>query len=935
MARVPTYNSPVVQARPMPAPQLTYQQIDVPRGAFDNGGAGLVAAGERLMGAADKIQSTVLKMQAEETATKAAEMNGVMTQWEIAALHDPQSGAFARKGKDADGLSAQIGKDFDDAYRKARDGAGIGDPRALAELHRQALERKATIISRVERHEQQQMQQYRSALGAAAVDSAVTGAVDAYTDPGLVEQRLGAAERTLRSNLTGQPEEEINRQVAGLYSRGLSSVIMRHLAEGDVTAARKWYEANRGHLSADDHLHVLGKLEPSVLDAEARRIADGLLTGTAGVPGAGPSGVEPGLVDAIVAAESGGNADAKNPNSSATGAGQFINSTWLETVRRHRPDLAGQDDAALLALRSDPALSREMTARLAADNAEALGKQVLPASAANLMLAHRFGAAGAVALLKAGPSTAIGEVVGREVMAANPDLAGKSVGDVLAQASERVAGVTQAGPAREAALVAQARALPNARLANLVEAWVRSGIADQEKAERERERMSAEQSARSLSDLEIRLMRGQADLPDIEAAYDAGQGWLSPKDRTRLIAHQEERRRLQAEADADFARVGEAVAGLGTLDPRSERDRKAVAAHYAAQAGSWRNLPEQEQIDRMAQAATRYGMVPDQVRAGVRGSLRRVDKPEMVVQAADVIERLRHANPDLLKDFSQEDISLGNLVGSYARAGLPPAEAVRLATEAAKVPEAERVARKDAYAAMVKDSPSASADTLRNSLVGGWVARHLPLVGVPNVDPPPELVSEFDRVAEAEFSRHGNLDAARKTAIDAVRRVWGISSIGGLTPDGSGASGGARLMRHPPELFYGRSGIDAEANGAWMREQLVADMKQGGGLFDASAGEQESRFMLAPDPSRTDPTTGGPLYQVWLRSRDGSLSALRSSDQQPVLWRPDWDTSPAAERQRQQIEAMRTGRAYRRSGGLKEAIDQAVVTAADPNIGVY
>jgi len=47
-----------------------------------------------------------------------------------------------------------------------------------------------------------------------------------------------------------------------------------------------------------------------------------------------------GLIDSIIGAESGGDPNAKNPNSSATGAGQFISSTWLDTIKAARPDLA-------------------------------------------------------------------------------------------------------------------------------------------------------------------------------------------------------------------------------------------------------------------------------------------------------------------------------------------------------------------------------------------------------------------------------------------------------------------------------------------------------------------------------------------------------------------------------------------------------------------
>jgi hypothetical protein len=76
-----------------------------------------------------------------------------------------------------------------------------------------------------------------------------------------------------------------------------------------------------------------------------------------------------GLIDSIIGVESGGNPNATNPNSSASGLGQFIDSTWLDTIRTARPDLAqGKSDAELLSLKTDPQLSREMTEAYADQN---------------------------------------------------------------------------------------------------------------------------------------------------------------------------------------------------------------------------------------------------------------------------------------------------------------------------------------------------------------------------------------------------------------------------------------------------------------------------------------------------------------------------------------------------------------------------------------
>ena len=65
------------------------------------------------------------------------------------------------------------------------------------------------------------------------------------------------------------------------------------------------------------------------------------------------------LVERIIKVESNGIPNAKNKLSSATGAGQFLDDTWLEAVRKHRRDLTkGRNDKELLELRQDAELTK-------------------------------------------------------------------------------------------------------------------------------------------------------------------------------------------------------------------------------------------------------------------------------------------------------------------------------------------------------------------------------------------------------------------------------------------------------------------------------------------------------------------------------------------------------------------------------------------------
>jgi hypothetical protein len=160
-----------------------------------------------------------------------------------------------------------------------------------------------------------------------------------------------------------------------------------------------------------------------------------------------------GLIDSIIGVESGGNPNATNPNSSASGLGQFIDSTWLATIRTARPDLAGKSDSELLALKTDPHLSREMTEAYANQNQAILTKNGLPVTDGNTYLAHFAGPGGAVKVLQADPSAPVGDILGPAVVKANPFLARMTAGDLQAWASKKVGGSspqTAAAPASPA-----------------------------------------------------------------------------------------------------------------------------------------------------------------------------------------------------------------------------------------------------------------------------------------------------------------------------------------------------------------------------------------------------------------------------------------------------------------------------------------------------
>lgn len=163
----------------------------------------------------------------------------------------------------------------------------------------------------------------------------------------------------------------------------------------------------------------------------------------------------PGSTDAITSRIIGIEGEGKNSKSSATGVGQFTEGTWLDVLKRNRPDLAaGRSDQELLLMRSDKQLAREMVGKFQAENAASLKNAGLEATPGNLYLAHFLGAGGAKAVLQADPNMPVADVLAKAVgpdkakamVDANPTiLQGQLAGSVKAWADGKMGGASPGG----------------------------------------------------------------------------------------------------------------------------------------------------------------------------------------------------------------------------------------------------------------------------------------------------------------------------------------------------------------------------------------------------------------------------------------------------------------------------------------------------------
>jgi hypothetical protein len=216
-----------------------------------------------------------------------------------------------------------------------------------------------------------------------------------------------------------------------VWSEGLQNAtgsIMSGLLQHDANAAA----AARGEAARASFSPLLQDSDTTA--ASPRADAD---TGT------GPSN------PALAYAESGNNPDAQNPRSSAAGLYQFTRGTWDDTAAKH-PDLGlGSYDSGAW---HDTGQQEKAKHAFDSDNASMLRVLGQEPSPANLDLAHRFGATGAAHVLSAPPGTQMASIEPSAVMGANPDLAGRTAGDMvgkytqMAQNSPQPMGSQQRSP---------------------------------------------------------------------------------------------------------------------------------------------------------------------------------------------------------------------------------------------------------------------------------------------------------------------------------------------------------------------------------------------------------------------------------------------------------------------------------------------------------
>lgn len=573
----------------------------------------------------------------------------------------------------------------------------------------------------------------------------------------------------------------------------------------------------------------------------------------------GITGASENLVDRIVGVESGGAADAKNPNSSAQGAAQFISSTWVKTLKDHEPQLAeGRSRAQILEMRNDPALSRRMTEHLIQDNTAALTAAGVPVNDGSLYLAHFAGAEGATKVLRAiqtgnGHQTAV-SILGETAVAANPFLKGMTAADLSEWASKKVGGGDAPGQGDRAdprfqdiplsdrmALVADADTASNRALADVAA---------------EQKRVQEVQ----LNDLKLGIIDGKAGLSEIQKARESG--WLSDADQINSLTNLYETK--NKDSLAEMSVVQRVSAGGSTFDPADgSEDRKAIDRIYD------KSVEPQSLAQGNQSAATglfglwrETGIMPKRAKGDIAGMLR---SPAVATNttALSYLDALEHDRPDA---FAREfDENTDKALATY-RANLDYYSADEIAKRLKQSSDPQQAKARESLKKEVQpEIDKMTFDDLAGTLDTSW----LPLHGEPEApvqsDQRAVFLNDYKALLADQYSETGDMGRAQKEAMGRLQRVWGTSE-----------TNGGRLMKLPPEYFY--PAIDQSFE--WMKGQVETDLKTLGygkteNALQAIGGNLATETLpdygLVADDKTDSDRAGGkyPSYQLWVMDEDG------------------------------------------------------------------
>ncbi|MCP4108321.1 MAG: lytic transglycosylase domain-containing protein [Desulfobacteraceae bacterium] len=531
------------------------------------------------------------------------------------------------------------------------------------------------------------------------------------------------------------------------------------------------------------------------------------------------NGISPNYIAKLIGNESSGVADAKNPNSSATGLGQFTKGTWTEFMKERHSDTKGDWQK----LRNDPDLSKQAIVWYAQKNAKKLSDAGLPVNDATVYLSHFAGPAGAKNLLKANTNETAESVLGKEVIKANPFLKDMTAGEVVDWASRKMTGANS-----DLSFPAMSRVRRAATIK------VREHTTQQRlDYQKHKDQMMLGIKTHSVED-ERQILK--------DTTLDDG-------DKATLIGAF----RAEASRKKQSDEVENILLNRGAINIYEKDDRKALDAAYIKTIEA---AGEDQKIVAAKQFIERSRYVPDTLVADIRSGLISNDS-ETALSSIQIAQHALDVNPNAFAGRAgdkgvQKAVDAYN---AYIKQGYSEEQAIeRYQLSQDREVQAKRSIILDDTETKKWLKDEATPDQVR-ARFDKWNTFK------------PDYVSEAQGLAIAsEFKQHledalvdvgGDQDAAREVAKSRMNRMYGVSNLN--------LGGDNILMRHPPEKHWPKVNRS--------HDYVTKELKE---MVSKYQGVDIDEVFLQADKHTEQDIKAGeiPRYQVWFKDENNVVQMI-------------------------------------------------------------
>lgn len=493
--------------------------------------------------------------------------------------------------------------------------------------------------------------------------------------------------------------------------------------------------------------------------------------------------------------ENASGSDTASPGtSSALGRYQFTKGTW-DGVRRAHPDLALTADGRTNGDQQELAIRA-----LTKDNAAILEKNGLPASEANLYMMHFMGAGGGPKILKADPE-ANAAALFPDAASANrtifftKDGAARSVAEVIALQTKGFSG--QGGPPPDYYQYIEPE--QRAALANAAEGEVKSR---QNQIEADVHADLVAQANARKDDFSLQIEMGKL----VNEKQILDDPLIDNGEKATLLG----RFKSQQESSLAASELRDALSAGIYIDGSDPKIKKGMDKIFKDSGGSQSLMNGDNKTFAVAlDGWQKSAVLADDAKKTLQTMIRSPDD-KVMVRGLAYLDEIQRRNPAAFDAAFPEQVSKTvqryndmngftppNLIGSELRKRNDP-EWIKSREPLLKAGQAEAAKSFDAatVVSMFDDRSSVNFFSSAPTAVAGDASM---------------MATDFQRVYAEAYAEIGDAGQAKINALENLKKVWSPSEL----------NGGA-IMKHPPERYYGPSGID----GASMEKQLKADLKE-------------------------------------------------------------------------------------------------------------